>query len=647
MFKYFDELLCGINCKIVGCKKEEASGSALKLFLLALLACYVVYARGIYFPVFGIDNLTYFNGRGQADFALEVIAGRWGLTFINNIFNFPLVSPLLSQAFFIICLVFAMQLALVFWNRMRAEAILLPPLVVMSLFPYWAAQAYFAFYHIPYALCLVLALVSVMGCWQKTNALRMGLCVACVAAAASIYQASITFSLMLILCTVLAGLADFPDKASPGRLFIRAFRAGGIQLGGAALYLILHKAVLRYLNLDQAAQWYSVKIDISLSRALDNFWLVLPGNGLLLPPVCQILFWCLLVAALVALLWKSAGQRPLLPLLFLAVFGAAIASPVALSLFQHVPVPSRAMCGLALLWGAIGLLAMRTGAFRKIAVSLMIVMAIVFAARINYAWELQTLTTNADLDDAEQIWREINNLEEFSGSQKPVEIAFVGCLAENSRGWPQDMESIFGLSQFACLAGDDVLHPHALAAMRFVGADVKSVPPSPADRRLAASRRPWPATQSVFWNGDHVTVWLGQKDRKKVDIGPKLALLAGIMGIPGQPGQTVLTIPEDSFLRKMKKFPQPAGEMRKCQWNVENISEFEPGFSLVDGWVFNVGAKYVPQYVAFLNCRGEVVGLGATGLRRRDLLEKVAIDAEYAGFRGFALAGEKICGVSY
>jgi hypothetical protein len=334
-------------------------------------------------------------------------------------------------------------------------------------------------------------------------------------------------------------------------------------------------------------------------------------------------------------------------------FALAVVSPVSLALVQSIDLHARSTGSVAFVWGAVFLIAalLNKGYGKKILMVCTVLLCLLFASRINYLWHIQSLATEADMADARLMYQQVISLPEFSRAPKPVDIAFVGCLAAETRAWPQDYDAIFGLSQFTCF-GSSTWPAHAGAVLRFVGGQIKTVPVEGDDLIAIANRKPWPAVESVFWNQDRFVIWLGTPQRHEVAMKQRLQWVASALGLHGNayasPG---LPMPRRGLLQLVQQGlgPWESPPLRSAIGHVDDIAPIEGDnhYLRVRGWAFDLASKMVPQYVALITCDGKVAGLAATGIQRKDLHASVATDAEYAGFEGFVLVDQKICNIKY
>lgn len=632
-FFRFCSRICGFN--------QQAQAGFIQMFLALLAAACLVYARAIYFPVFGIDTCAYFNGNGNPDTVFEIIQGRWGAVALNHILGYPLLSPLLSQLFFLLALCFSMFATVMFWNGANPGFGPFCACLVMCLFPYWAGMAYFATHHVVFAISVLLSALAPILAWRR-GLCRMLCATGCVALAASFYQSGVMLSAS-ILCATCAVILFQRISGSPAAMPLSgAFRALAAIVCGGLLYIICHKLILAWFGLSSCSQGYAIGADFSLKRPFEAFRLIFPGNPFLLPLICQILP-CVCLAAILAAIIRR--RQPALLSAFLCSLICALAAPAALAFVQAVPVPSRAMGGLAVFWGALVFMAVSGKKSAKIIAICALAACVIFAARINYAWQIQALATDADMADARGMWTQINNLQEFSDAPKPVDVAFVGCLSKDARAWPQDWESIFGMSQFACLGGDKTWPPHPQAVMRLIGASIKWRQPEESDLAGASGRKPWPAAEAVFWNNDHAAIWLGPPQRYDYNMEPRLKILRECI----RSGEGAACRNRALAAIAPGSKPGLAKTLLPCMGYVdaEENDKAMPGFKKVKGWAWNHAAKNIPAYVALLNCQGEAAGVAATGGKREDLVESLALDAEFAGFEGYVRQGEKICAFAY
>lgn len=652
-------------------KTQEPGRTGLAaLFFFLLLIVSAVYARAIFFPVLGIDTFTYALSQGHGDIYFEIVRGTWGFAALNQLVPGPLVSPLVSMLFFLVTTTFAVFLVAVFWTGTTPDWKAYMTCAVMALFPYWASQAYFGFYHYGYSLAMLAGVLSVVLPWHKGGWARCVAGAACVVLGASMYQGSFTIASGLVGASLLVGAVNAWLGRPQACFSLRSLgRVGLTLLAGGGFYLLAHKAVLAITHMPDLTMGYTVHFDFSLSRLLQAVHLVIPGNRLLLP---QPGAWFLAVPVFVLCLTvlcanpkklfpnAPASRRMLLWLVPLSVL--ALLSPLSLSLIQSANLTSRSTSSVAFVWGAVFLLAALLGhkRWKTTLILTTVLLCLFFAGRINYAWQLQTLTTEADMSDARLMNQRLYDLPEFSSAPKPLDIAFVGCISADARSWEQDFEAIFGLSQFFC-AGDGNWQAHPGAVLRFVGGHIKTVPVGTRDLQAVSQRKPWPAAESVFWNGDHAVIWLGPKTRKQVTMQERLQRISSAMlgtvysEIKGDSNAADAarggTIAEHPLLERVRQGPGPwsGNDLRSLLGALDNISPLPENtrYVRIVGWAFDLAAKQIPQYVALRDCNGAVVGLAATGQRREDLLSKVAVDAEFAGFEGFALAGVEICSMAY
>ena len=645
---------------------KDAPLARLYIFLWAL-SC-VVYARALFFPVLGIDTLTYALSEGYGDVYFEIMRGIWGFSALNHVVPGPLVAPFVSMLFFIIITNTAVFLITIFWlgNKPDWKTYLIGSL--MALFPYWASQAYFSYYHYGYALATLTAVLSVLIPWHKGGWLRCALAAFLFMCGASMYQGSVNIASGLMGTSMLVGMVYYFLHKPYVRYTICSLSRVCMSLfAGSLLYLLLHKCIVWYLQLPVQNKGYAVHWSVSFQRVWQEVGLLFPGSKLLLPtPAAWIL--CIPLLLLIVELfrkqnrimyaYKHGMQTPQawrnMLLCFVPFACIAAFSPFALSFVQGIKLASRSTSSVAFVWASVFLLVtiISGDRWKKTLLFVATVLCILFASRVNYAWQLQSLTTEADLNDARLMRQQIYDLPEFATMPKPVTIAFVGCISEDSRSWPQDYEAIFGLSQFACF-GEGNLPAHAGAALRFVGAHIKAMHPMAHDYTAVANRKPWPAQESIFWNKDHVVLWLGPLQRKKSNISQNIHHIAIALGVFEG---------EDDYKERLATMYQPLLQLvvaQKGPWSGEGTQRVagsvdvkmsfpqNTAYTYVQGWAYDTNTKLIPPFIALLNCTGQVVGVGATGVYRQDLLRKIAVDAEYAGFEGFAIAQEEICAIAY
>ena len=657
--------------------RDAISNSLSVFFLFLFMLMSVVYARALYFPVLGIDTYTYALSKGSGDIYFEIIRGTWGFTALNQLVPGPLFSPLISMLFFLVTTTVSVFLVTIFWMGNQPDWKAYMTGAIMTLFPYWASQGYFSYYHYGYSLATLAGVLSVIIPWHKGGWRRCGISAVSVILGASMYQGNVTMASGLVGASLLVGVTNTWIGQPQTLINFRSLLRVALSLmTGSVLYLLAHQAVLALTHMPSLSSGYNVHLSLNFFRVLQSVSLVIPGNNFLLPSPAV---WLLAVPFLVFFLTiicklkeKPSHDSPFhlstihIPphrswqMLFCLVplFALVLFSPLSLTFIQGINLAPRSTCSVAFIWGAIFLIAAKVSCdrWKKTLIVTSALLCIFFAGRINYAWQVQTLTTEADISDARRMNQRLSDLPEFLHAPKPLDVALVGCISEDARSWPQDYEAIFGLSQFACFNGGN-LPAHAGAALRFVGGHIKTVPVENSDLMAALGRVPWPASESVFWNGDHAVIWLGPETRQQVTMKQRIQRVSSALmnsradTINKKNGAEQENFAQHRLLDLVRQGNGPWSG-HGLQTLVGHIDATFPlaedtRYIRVVGWAFDLAVKKLPEYVALLDCNGDVVGLAVTGIYRKDLQKKVAVDAEYAGFEGYALAEKKICSMAY
>ena len=642
-----DALCCTLLSRVLGIKCE-AHGTAVLWAICFGVLCFV-YTRMIFFPVLGIDTYTYALSDGCGDSYFEFFRGIWLHTLLTRLVQAPLVAPLTGLIFLAITFL-ACALVTAFWLGAGGGVLRASVLLILSLFPYFAAQSYFCYYHAGYALSTLFGVLSVLLVWQRATVVRMLVAIASVVAGAGFYQGSLTVATGLIGATLFLGLTI---KCCPKIGLPPLFRAGIVQALGGLIYLLIDKGLRALSNLPELNRGYQVTFSWDWARPFEYIHKVLPGSSFLLPISCI----ALLALPFVFLLLRTVAHREQISLRHMVLSTTACAlmvfSPLPLALVQPLGLAPRSLAGVAFVWGALALvpLVVLRGVWHKMALFCLIVLCCIFAFRNNYGYYVQALTTDSDIFHARRMIERLHSLPEFKHAAKPLDVAIAGCLSNDFRPWEQDIDSIFGISQFACIGdhGNSVIYQHPLAVLRFAGGHVKLLPTNTADLAQAKNRAPWPAAESVFWHEDHAVIWLGEKTRHASYMEPRLEQLKKALGIAAQRSAK----PSDSpGLRVLPRIAQSKGPLNTdglgfAGGHVDATTPYSEMYDSVTGWSFDWGGKHVPAFVALVNAEGRIVGAAATGVYRPDLVHHVAPDAAYAGFLGFVKKGEYVQRFAY
>lgn len=655
MREFFDDLLCRSYSRITG--RTAESGTQATLFFIVLAVSCVVYAQALLFPVLGIDTYTYFLSDGAGDARFDVIRGTWGVSLLNSMLSGPLVFPLISMLFFLILNTWIATLIAQFWGEHRPDWKTYSTALLIVLFPYWASQAYFSYYHYGYALATFFGVLTVLLPWHQGGLWRITGSAACFVAGASMYQGSMTIATGFAGASLLVGTVRMlkDTTAQPFFTFSSLIRISTAMLTGGACYLVLHEIVLKVSRFSDDYTYYGVHFDLDLQRPLQFLRCIIPGSEFLLPHQTSTILYLFVLTLFGGIAVKLYHKESRLWALVPVILAVAVLSPLSLSVIQPIPLMPRSLASTAFVWSAVFLAAalLWEQKLRKPFITAVVILGLIFASRINYAWFVQRLTTDSDRINATLMYQRLASLPEFATAPKPVTVVLAGCRPESSSPWPQDMDSIFGVSQFACFGGKTLIQ-HAWAVFQFTGGHMILAHETPRDLNLVKDRQPWPASESVFADKNRFVIWLGSPQGWQSDHKRDLEYFANAFRIHDPSVTGNAHPPQDVWpfaLSRLGKevWTSAQKELRSLSGHVDAYRplEGEPRFSRVSGWAFDQERKTLPQYVALLDCSDRIAGFAATGTPRQDLVENVATDAYYAGFEGYALNNVPICRIAY
>lgn len=663
MFADFADRIAALTQRLIryltGRDIDALSIRNLLLFSSAVAA--VFYIQVITTPLTGFDNYTYFLGT-NGDRLFEIFRGTWMFALENTVFPSLGKAPVVSSLLFLLITIMTCAISVAFWSEgsSLSWADYLAALIFIT-FPYWLSQLYFPYYHFGYALSTFLCVCAAALAWSGKGRTKMALAVICFVAGAGFYQGAVGVSASLVATAALLSLSRHILDGDSIRPILRHCLRAGLILGiGAALYLLAHKGILALSGLDLwETKSYSVVFDANIMTRLWTIRRALTGSPFLLPWYISLVFLALAAGIAGFCLFKAVREKkPLLAVVPLTLAGV-IFSPVVLVLVQRHNLFPRSMVGAAFVWSAVFLLAVRLcrGKGKPFFIAGAILLTLAFAIRVNYAWNIQKLTNDADKITANLIWQRIASLPQSFALPRPLSVSLIGCLAPEKQAWPADNESMFGSSQLACF-GDSVLLAHAASLFRFAGAEIKVVPTLPDDVSRVEGRAPWPADDSVFCDDQGIAVWLGGPLVSPLSVvRPDMAALAQAFSIDDPLLESTFTPvqlrPSDIWLAELAQSgPGPwnaPGDLYAARGEVEKITPL-PGksaFSRIEGWCFDLMHKTVPDRVIIVNARGEIIGFAATGNVREDLSRKIGPDSYYSGFSGYILNNTEAAGFLY
>lgn len=649
--QYLESVLCRLYTMTTG--RDVSRKNIPSLYGYVFIVSVLVYIQALVLPVLGLDTYTYFLSHGAGDARFDIIRGTWGFALVNQLAPGPLVSPLVSMLAFLVFTSWTLTTTALFWNRESADWTTGFLALTMTLFPYWASQAYFGYYHYGYSLATLAGVCAVLLAWNGHGWKRFAAAAVCTAIGASMYQGSLSIATSFAAATVVITWVRAAASGGPPACWKPLVRVIASMAVGAILYLGLQKLVMAALAMPVVDGSYTVDFKWNLDGALQSFRDIVPGNRWLFPfPARCILFFAGLLFVGAVLLRAGRGT----PLRWLAVLPLLVllfVSPLPLALLQRHILAPRSLGGVAFIWGAVvwGAMFLAGNRLKKALTAALAALLVIFAVQINDAWFRQRLTTESDLDNARRMHQRIVSLPEYRRMPRPVTVTFVGCRAASALPWPQDLDSVFGVSQFACFGGGNLV-PHTWAVMRFAGAPMKVAPAGAGDLVLVAGREPWPADEAVFADGDRAIVWLGPPDPVQSTPERRLGLFALALGVRDKAASPPAALPS--------RWPFPIAQAGPGPWKAEgplrtvsgNCDAREPvprdsRFERVHGWAFDQGFKVLPPYVVLLDATGDIVGFAATGAPREDLRRTVAVDAVFAGFDGYILAGARCARIAY
>ena len=637
---------------------DPASVRNLLLFSSAVAA--VFYIQVIVTPLTGFDNYTYFLGT-HGDRLFEVFRGIWMFALENTLFPSLGKAPVVSSLGFLSITILTCSISIAFWSE--SSSLSWPDYMaalIFITFPYWLSQLYFPYYHFGYALSTFLCVCAAALAWSGTGFIKPGLSVLCFVAGVGFYQGTVGVAASLLAAgTLLSITRRILNGDSILPVLRRCFRAGLILAIGAAVYMLAHKAILSLSGLDLwETKSYSVVFDTDIKARMWTLRRALTGSPFLLPGNISWVFPALAAGVSGLCFFRAVKEKKPLLAAVPVILAGVIFSPVVLVLVQRHNLFPRSMVGAAFVWSALFLLAVRLCRERgkPLFIAGAIVVALAFAIRVNYAWNIQKLTNDADRITAGLIWQRVASLPESAAIPRPLSVSLIGCIPPEKQPWPADKESMFGNSQLTCF-GHSVLLAHAASLFRFAGAELKVVPTLPDDASRVKDRAPWPADDSVFYDDQGIAVWLGGPLESSMQaFRPDMVALAQAFGIQDPLLESRFLpklLPSDAWLAGLvKSGPGPwqaPADLYKAKGKVEKIIPL-PGkaaFSRVEGWSFDLMHKTVPDRIIIMDAQGKIIGFAATGIARPDLSRKIGPDSYYSGFNGYILNNANPAGFFY
>ena len=636
---------------------DAASFTSFVCFLLT--AATLGYAYILVTPLTGFDHYTYFLAQGYGDKLFDILRGVWLFNLENQYLPALGISPYVSALAYVAFLVLTVLLVVSLWAEEsfftgydKAVGLLL------LFFPYWVSQMYFPYFHYGYALCNFLAVSAIALVWHSSSPLRFSLGLLLYVAGVGHYQGAVNTAASIGIATCLLALTRTAlSGSSIKHVLVRAIRCFCLMALGSVAYILLHKAVLVLVGMQNLIQaGYAVMFDVNFLQRLWIFKQALFGSPFLLPGSVNTAYLGLLI--LVVLLCFRHARKAWTLLLVPPLLAIAVFAPSVLALVQPSALYPRSIVGAAVLWACVFFMVdALSGKRLRLPLSLLAAFLVVcFFIRINYAWHIQELTVQQDKILAMQINERLEKLPQSAETPRPLPVSIIGCLSADKQPWPTDYDTMFGHSQFTCF-GERTITAHASAMLRFAGGEVALIPPRAHDLERVAGREPWPGADSVFIDGYGFGVWLGGPAAKsRSAVSPGLAALARAFGIADQAylqGAKSLRLTGDEWLYACAvtgNGPWPAEiPLVNTLGHIDSQTALpdDPRFMRITGWAFDLVHKQLPERVIIIDDKGQVIGFAATGGERPDLVKNICPDAFYGGFTGYMLTGAVPAGFRY
>lgn len=638
-------------------ERESFNSFAGLLFICSL----IFYGHILVTPLTGFDDYTYFLAGGYGDKLFGIVRGIWMFALENQLLPFLSISPYFSSLVFVFLVALSTVLIMTLWceGRVFSGYDKIVGLLIL-IFPYWTAQAYFPYFHYGYGLCNLLPVCTVALAWHSEKLLRCALALVLLVVGTAHYQGAIN----MVACVGVATTTLFWIRAAREgtpvyHVGIKAARCLAVIALASLTYLVLHKIVLAVYGLTpEQGGGYSMVLNSDIIQRLWNFKLALFGSPFLLPPAVNAVYLVLLALVALLVLCDSVRLRNAMILLALPMLGIAIFSPVVLALVQPIALFPRAMTGVAFLWALAFLLAdmLSHKRLRGLLCLTAVGVTLFFFIRVNYAWHIQNLTVERDKITAAQINERLGMLRAAEGLPSPLSVSVIGCIPPEKQPWPTDYQTMFGHSQLVCF-GDRVFNLHASALLQSAGGEVALIPLREHDWERVKARAPWPAQESVFVDEYGAALWLGgPRATTPRAMSPELAALAEAFGIVDETGQDRPIAARrrgDQWLYNLAAAGEgpwaPPVPLRDAIGHIDSQTAL-PGdgrFLKISGWAFDLKDKQLPDRVVLLDANGQIIGFAVTGIKRQALVRAICPDAIYAGFTGYMLTGRTVAAFRY
>jgi hypothetical protein len=120
---------------------------------------------------------------------------------------------------------------------------------------------------------------------------------------------------------------------------------------------------------------------------------------------------------------------------------------------------------------------------------------------------------------------------------------------------------------------------------------------------------------------------------------PDIDQLIAIAKIPIERNLSIFGNPLIKDARQLIEATEVVKFTTKCVGNLDLIAAIdgEQNYVAIEGWLFDLEAKSVPQVVHILDQDKKIVGLALTGKGRTDIKKSIDKKAEFSGFKGYLL----------